>query len=133
MIVAGFELTTIVRKPSSRSTFSAWQPAESNSQAWPITIGPEPIRQIDLMSVLRGIAHLRQPALEDRPGIVRPRPRLRMELDRACVQIGEVEALDRAVVEGDVRRLCLVRGRDRETVILARDENAAAPPLQDRM
>ena len=27
MIVAGFELTTIVRKPSSRSTFSAWQPA----------------------------------------------------------------------------------------------------------
>ena len=27
MIVAGFELTTTVRKPSSRSTFSAWQPA----------------------------------------------------------------------------------------------------------
>ena len=27
MIVAGFELTTIVRNPSSRSTFSAWQPA----------------------------------------------------------------------------------------------------------
>jgi hypothetical protein len=27
MIVAGFELTTIVLKPSSRSTFSAWQPA----------------------------------------------------------------------------------------------------------
>jgi len=27
MIVAGFELTTIVRKPSSRRTFSAWQPA----------------------------------------------------------------------------------------------------------
>ena len=27
MIVAGFELTTIVRKPSSRSTLSAWQPA----------------------------------------------------------------------------------------------------------
>ena len=26
-IVAGFELTTIVRKPSSRRTFSAWQPA----------------------------------------------------------------------------------------------------------
>jgi len=27
MIVAGFELTTIVRNPSSRSTLSAWQPA----------------------------------------------------------------------------------------------------------
>ena len=27
MIVAGFEFTTIVRKPSSRKTFSAWQPA----------------------------------------------------------------------------------------------------------
>ena len=27
MIVAGFELTTIVRNPSSRRTFSAWQPA----------------------------------------------------------------------------------------------------------
>ena len=27
MIVAGFELTTIVRNPSARSTFSAWQPA----------------------------------------------------------------------------------------------------------
>ena len=26
MIVAGFELMTIVRKPSSRSTLSAWQP-----------------------------------------------------------------------------------------------------------
>ena len=26
MIVAGFELTTIVRKPSSRSTLSAWEP-----------------------------------------------------------------------------------------------------------
>jgi len=27
MIVAGFELTTIVRKPSSRRTFSACEPA----------------------------------------------------------------------------------------------------------
>jgi len=27
MIVAGFELTTMVRKPSSRRIFSAWQPA----------------------------------------------------------------------------------------------------------
>jgi hypothetical protein len=26
-IVAGFELTTIVLNPSSRNTFSAWQPA----------------------------------------------------------------------------------------------------------
>jgi len=27
MIVAGFELTTMVRKPSARRIFSAWQPA----------------------------------------------------------------------------------------------------------
>jgi hypothetical protein len=27
MIVAGFEFTTIVRNPSSRKTFNAWQPA----------------------------------------------------------------------------------------------------------
>ena len=47
----------------------------------------------------------RSPALEDRPGVVRARPGLRVELDRARLQLGEVEALDGAVVERDVRRL----------------------------
>src|SRR5215210_1833682 len=98
-----------------------------------MTIGPEPIRQIDLRSVLRGIAHLLQPALEDRVRVVRPRAGLGVELDGTGPQLGKVEALDRAVVEGDVRRLCLVRRRDREAVVLTRDENAAALPLQDRM
>src|SRR3954467_9041327 len=102
MIVAGFELTTIVRNPSSRSTLSAWQPGWSNSAAWPITIGPEPTMQIDSMSLRRGIGHLRHPGLEQGPRVVRAGTGFGMELERAGAQVGELEALDRAVVERDV-------------------------------
>ena len=44
-------------------------------------------------------------ALEDRPGVVRARPGLGVELDRPGVEVGEVEPLDGAVVERHVRRL----------------------------
>ena len=42
-MVAGFELTRLTCKPSARRTRQAWVPEQSNSQACPITIGPEPI------------------------------------------------------------------------------------------
>src|SRR5687768_1407587 len=93
------------------------------------------MRQIDLRSVLRGIPHPRDtnlldPALEDRPGVMRSRACLGVELDRAGAEVREVEALDRSVVEGDVRRLRVVGRRDREAVVLTRDEDAAGPPLE---
>src|SRR5260221_7178463 len=56
-----------------------------------------------------------------------------MELERAGAQLGKIEALDRPVVERDVRRLFRVGRADREAVILARDENAAAVALEHRM
>src|SRR5215468_294589 len=54
MMVAGFELTRTTSKPSSRSALAAWVPEWSNSQAWPRTMGPEPIRRIFLRSVRFG-------------------------------------------------------------------------------
>src|ERR1035437_87810 len=43
MIVAGLELTRIVRTPSARSARQACVPAESNSAACPMTPGPLPL------------------------------------------------------------------------------------------
>src|SRR3989442_12295979 len=54
MIVAGFEFTRTTSNPSSRSAFTAWVPEESNSHAWPMTIGPEPMIRIFLRSVRLG-------------------------------------------------------------------------------
>src|SRR3954465_13143820 len=135
MIVAGFELTTTVRKPSARSTFRAWQPAWSNSAACPITIGPEPTRQIVCRSSRLGIGgrYLVDPALEERPGVVRPRPRLRVELHGARARLRHREALDGAVVERDVSRLAALARRDREAVVLRSDEHAAARAFEHRM
>src|SRR5207248_5947934 len=73
------------------------------------------------------------PRLEQRPCVVRARARFRMELERARVQVGEVEALDGLVVERDVRRLLRVRCAHGEAVVLARDEHPAAVALQYRM
>src|SRR5438093_10120420 len=53
-----------------------------------------------------------------------------MELHGARAQIGEVEPLDRAVVEGDVRRLGGVARPHRKAVVLARDEHATGGPLE---
>src|SRR3954467_13372434 len=52
-----------------------------------------------------------------------------MELDGARVQLGEVEALDGAVVQRDVRRLAVLGRCDREAVVLARHQYAAGRPL----
>src|SRR5215212_4055523 len=84
------------------------------------------------MSSRRGTEVLHELA-QDRPGVVRAWARLGMELRRAGAQVAEVEALDGAVVEGDVRRLARLRRLDGEAVVLARDEDAAARALQHRV
>src|SRR5581483_7316431 len=90
--------------------------------------------QIDSRSVRLGIrGDLLDPGLEERPGVVRARAGLRMELERARPQLRQLEPLDGAVVEGDVRRLGGLARADREAVVLARDEHAAGLPLEDGM
>src|SRR4051795_13147880 len=71
------------------------------------------------------LLQLGDPVLEERPRVVRSGPGLRVELHRARAQIGELEALDRAVVERDVRGLPGLGGLDREAVVLARHEDGA--------
>src|SRR5438105_15925974 len=93
-----------------------------------MTIGPEPIRQIEWRSLRRG--NVLHPAFEERPGVVRPWAGLRVELRRARAQVREVEALDGVVVERDVRRLGVVARRDREAVVVARDGDAAGRALE---
>src|SRR5436305_85890 len=93
-----------------------------------MTIGPEPRMQIDSMSVLRGnVVH---PPLDERPRVVRAGAGFGVELERASTQLGEVEAFDRAVVKGDVRRLGGFTRAHREAVVLARDEHAPTLPLE---
>src|SRR5689334_511554 len=98
-----------------------------------MTIGPEPTMRIDRRSSLRGIAELLDPALDQRPCVVRPRPGLRMELQRACTELREREPLDGAVVERDVRRFCRLARVDAEAVVLRGHEHAAARALEHRM
>ena len=101
-----------------------------------MTIGPEPMTQTHSRSRLRRHQRLRSSStqlLEDRPGVVRARAGLGVELHRARTQLREVEALDRPVVEGDVRGLVGVRGLDREAVVLARHEHPPAAPLEHRV
>src|SRR5260221_14132441 len=87
--------------------------------------------QIDSMSVLRGkTVH---PLLDERPRVVRAGAGLGVELQRASAQLGEVEAFDSAVVEGDVRSLGRLARPHGEAVVLARDEDAAGLPLEHRM
>src|SRR3954447_7406585 len=78
-------------------------------------------------------AHLLDPGLDDPPGIVRPGAGLRMELDGLRALAGELQALDRAVVEGDVRLLPGLRRGDGEAVILRGDDHAVRRALEDWM
>src|SRR3989338_8711160 len=55
IMVAGLEFTKITLRPSSLKALQSWVPEKSNSQAWPMMIGPEPIIIIFLMSVRLGI------------------------------------------------------------------------------
>src|SRR5215210_1403536 len=80
-----------------------------------------------------GIGHLLDPLLEDRPGVVRPRSGLRMELHRARVLQREVETLDSAVIERNVDRLPCFRGCDCEAVVLAGDQHAPGGAVEHRV
>src|SRR6516162_7518627 len=86
----------------------------------------------DWRSSRRGTEIL-HPALEERPGIMRPRPGLRVELHRACAELRVVEPFDRAVVEGDVCCLAALARPDGEAVVLARHKDAAGAPVYDGM
>src|SRR5262245_52077781 len=85
------------------------------------------------MSSRRGSAHLLDPAVDQRPRVVGARAGLRVELHRARTQLRIGEPLDGAVVERLVRRGAVLGRRDREAVVLARDEDAAARALEDRV
>src|SRR5687767_1002176 len=65
--------------------------------------------------------------------VVRPRTRLRVELERTRPQIGVLEPLDRAVVERHVRRLAALARLDSEAVVLARHEHAPGRALEHGM
>src|SRR6185312_6933619 len=97
-----------------------------------MTIGPAPIKQMDSRSGRLGkAAHRLHPLLEDRPGVVRPRAGLGMELHGSGAQLGKVHALDGAVIERNVGRLTVLAWGNGEAVVLARDEHTACGPLQD--
>src|SRR5699024_3678918 len=55
MMVAGLELISVTRSPSSLRTRQAWVPVSSNSQAWQMTIGPEPMTRTWLISLRFGM------------------------------------------------------------------------------
>src|SRR6185312_2980019 len=94
---------------------------------------PEPIRQIDSRSGRLGItdAHLLDPRLDDPPGVVRPGAGLRMELDGLRALARKLQALDRAVVQRDVRLLARPRRGDGETVVLGGDDDGVGLALED--
>src|ERR1039457_4640959 len=148
MIVAGVGLTRLTRRPSCFSTRHAWGPRESNSQAWPMTIGPEPITSTEWRSARFGIAAafrlLHEVAeLAEQPGrVVRARGGLGMELHAEHRSAGQPQAFDHAVVQVDVADLGwperrfetpLRRHRDGEAVIVAGDQHPAGPQVLHRM
>src|SRR3954447_14661700 len=133
MIVAGFEFTRMTRIPSALSTRQAWVPEWSNSQAWPMMIGPEPITRTLLMSSRLGIHQLHEPVEEVRR-VVRAGGGLGVVLDGEGGEppgsVAQLEALDDVVVEAHVAdaRLAVRRGRgaverrvDREAVVVGGD------------
>src|SRR3954462_2939812 len=101
MIVAGFELTRTISEPSSLRTLHACTPGDATSAAWPMTIGPEPRMRILCRSSLRGTDGL-QEAVELVQGVVGPGPGLGGVLGGRALDLQQLPALDRAVVEVDV-------------------------------
>src|SRR5207344_916631 len=149
MIVAGFELTRTVRMPSARSPRSAWLPEQANSQAWPMTIGPEPMTATDRMSGRLGNGGPiggGEPVDEGGQGlagVVRAGAGLGMELERGDVAVAQGEPFDGAVVERCVgddagperRREVAARlgPAHREAVVLGGHEHAAGAEVEHRM
>src|SRR5919201_4036266 len=96
-----------------------------------MTIGPEPMMQIECRSSRRGTeAHLLHPTLEDRPRVVRAGTRFGMELHRGGALVPEVESLYGAIVERYMRRFARVGGLDCEAVVLRSDEHASGRTLE---
>src|SRR4051795_11788243 len=113
-----------------------------------MTIGPDPRIRILWMSSLRGTDGL-QEAVELVEGVVRAGPGLGVVLHRRAVDLEQLEALDRAVVEVDVCQRGLPEvglpahglvgldaaaavGRlDREAVILRGDLDLLSPQVLD--
>src|SRR5262245_28352486 len=92
-----------------------------------------------LMSVRLGMLallhHLRE-AIEEIPDVVRPRARLRVALEAERGAVGAPEALQAPVEQRYVRGLEVRRQRrrvDREAVILAGDDDAAALQVLHRV
>src|SRR4249919_1586426 len=78
-------------------------------------------------------AHLLDPRLENPPGVVRPGAGLRMELHRPRPLAAQLQPLDGAVVQRDMRLLARLGRRDGETVVLRSDEDAVRASLEHRM
>src|SRR6476619_3635707 len=115
-----------------------------------MTIGPAPRMRILCRSSLRGTDGL-QETVELVERVVGSRPRLRVVLDRRALDLEQLEALDRAVVEVDVgqrrraevglpaHRLAglhapaAVRRAHREAVVLRRDLDLPRPQVLDRV
>src|SRR3954454_12906895 len=81
------------------------------------------------MSCRLGIAdaHLLDPLVDDPPGIVWPRARLRMELHGPRPLAAELQPFDRAVVKRHVALVARVARRHREAVVLRGNEDRVRP------
>src|SRR5262245_62385690 len=100
-----------------------------------MTIGPEPIRQMDSRSGRRGMSaspELCHPGLDERPGVVRARTCFRMELHRPGALRGHRKALDGLVVERAVSDLG-ARAADGEAVVLGGHQHAVLLNVEHRM
>src|SRR4029078_4604551 len=101
MIVAGFELTSTTRKPSSRSTRQACVAEKSHAHACPITIAADPISRMDWRSSRRGISgpssacpiHQVGELGEEVGGVVRPGHGLGVVLGAECGDGADAQAL----------------------------------------
>src|SRR4051812_25756677 len=106
-----------------------------------MTIGPLPSTRILRRSSLRGTEGPEE-LVEERQAVVRSRAGLRVVLDAAGGHVKRTDALDRAVVEVDVRQLDRADlglqplaglAGHREAVVLRGDRDAAAAQVLDRV
>src|SRR5215207_3125118 len=97
-----------------------------------MTIGPEPITQMERRSGRFGKPQLLDPALEQGPGVVRAGACLGMELQRTSPLTAQREPFHGAVIERHVRDLRSVTCHS-EAVVLARYEHAVRRDLEHGM